>query len=59
MNKNKILSDYRSKISRLNEFNKNYYQLDKPLVPDSEFDELKKEAKMLAYRTMPIFRFKL
>ena len=43
MNKNKILSDYKSKISRLNELNKNYYQLDKPLVSDSEFDELKKE----------------
>lgn len=47
MNKNKILSDYRSKISRLNELNKNYYQLDKPLVPDSEFDELKKEVLIL------------
>jgi DNA ligase (NAD+) len=47
VNKNKILSDYRSKISRLNELNKNYYQLDKPLVPDSEFDELKKEVLIL------------
>ena len=47
MNKNKILSDYKSKISRLNELNKNYYQLDKPLVPDSEFDELKKEVLVL------------
>ena len=47
MNKNKILSDYRSKISRLNELNKNYYQLDKPLVSDSEFDELKKEVLIL------------
>ena len=47
MNKNKILSDYKSKISRLNELNKNYYQLDKPLVPDSEFDELKKEVLIL------------
>ena len=47
MNKNKILSDYRSKISKLRELNKNYYQLDKPLVPDSEFDELKKEVLIL------------
>ena len=43
MNKKKILADYNHKISKINELNKSYYQLNKTLVPDFEFDQLKKE----------------
>ena len=43
MDKKKILADYNHKISRINELNKSYYQLNKTIVPDFEFDQLKKE----------------
>ena len=43
MNKKKILADYNHKINKINELNKSYYQLNKTIVPDYEFDQLKKE----------------
>jgi len=43
VDKKKILADYNYKISRKNELNKSYYQLNKTIVPDFEFDQLKKE----------------
>ena len=43
MNKKKILADYNHKISKISELNKSYYQLNKTIVPDFEFDQLKKE----------------
>ena len=42
MNKKKILSDYKKKIKSLIEYNKSYYDLNKSLVTDKEYDELKK-----------------
>ena len=46
MNKNKILSDYK-KIKSLIEYNKSYYDANKSLVTDKEYDELKKDILIL------------
>ena len=43
MNKEKILSDYKKKIKSLIEYNKSYYDANKSLVTDKEYDELKKD----------------
>ena len=47
MNKNKILSDYKKKIKSLIEYNKSYYDANKSLVTDKEYDELKKDILIL------------
>ena len=47
MNKKKILSDYKRKIKSLIEYNKNYYDANKSLVTDKEYDELKKNILIL------------
>ncbi len=43
MEREKIKIDYLNKINKLNKLNKNYYEKDKPLVSDHEFDILKSE----------------
>ena len=47
MNKKKILSDYKKKIKLLIEYNKSYYDANKSLVTDKEFDKLKKDILIL------------
>jgi DNA ligase (NAD+) len=42
MNKKKIEKEYNKKIKLLINYNKNYYDLSKPLVSDKEYDDLKK-----------------
>ena len=41
MNKIKIQNNYKEKISYINKLNKFYYDKNKPLVSDQEYDELK------------------
>ena len=43
MDKKKISKDYLHKINLLEEYNKNYYDKDNPIVSDQEYDLLKKE----------------
>ena len=43
MNKNKIQNNYKEKISYINKLNKFYYDKNKPLVSDLEYDDLKSE----------------
>ena len=47
MNKKKILSYYKKKIKKLEEFNKHYYEKSAPLVKDFEYDDLKNEVIIL------------
>ena len=47
MNKKKILSDYKKKIKSITEYNKSYYDANKSLVTDKEYDELKKDILIL------------
>ena len=47
MNKKRILSDYKKKIKSLIEYNKSYYDANKSLVTDKEYDELKKDILIL------------
>tara|TARA_A100001011_G_scaffold397527_3_gene498807 strand:+ start:2193 stop:4217 length:2025 start_codon:yes stop_codon:yes gene_type:complete len=46
--KSKIIKLYKSKTDKLLEYNKAYFQKDKPIVSDSQFDELKNELLGLA-----------
>ena len=41
MNKKKIEKEYNKKIKLIINYNKNYYDLSKPLVSDKEYDDLK------------------
>ncbi len=41
--KNIIIRDYNKKIEQINKLNKNYYEKSKPLVNDSDYDNLKNE----------------
>jgi DNA ligase (NAD+) len=41
MNKKKIEKEYKKRIKLINDYNKNYYDLSKPLVSDKEYDDLK------------------
>src|SRR6056300_1597825 len=41
MNKKKIEKEYKKRIELINDYNKNYYDLSKPLVSDKEYDDLK------------------
>ena len=43
MNKKLILEDYLKKIEKFQKLNEAYYDINKPLVADSEFDKLKLE----------------
>ena len=43
MNKIKIQNNYKEKISYINKLNKFYYDKNKPLISDREYDELKSE----------------
>ena len=43
MNKKSILEDYLKKIEKFQKLNEAYYDINKPLVADSEFDKLKLE----------------
>ena len=43
MNKKKLQTEYSEKINLINEFNKFYYDDNKPKVTDQKYDELKKE----------------
>ena len=47
MNIKKIQKDYNKKIKLITKLNKFYYEKSKPLVSDSEYDELKKEILIL------------
>ena len=41
MDKNKIKKEYNEKIENLAKLNKHYYDLNKPLVDDQEYDQIK------------------
>ena len=43
MNKKKIEIEYIKKIRLINKYNKFYYDKNKPLVSDQEYDQLKKK----------------
>ena len=43
MNNDFIKKDYLKKIELIEEYNKHYYNKDKPIIPDNEFDILKKD----------------
>ena len=47
MNKKLIKDDYKKKLSQINIYNKNYYDKNKSLVSDQEYDHLKKEIILL------------
>ena len=47
MNKNKIQNLYKEKIKLINEYNKFYFDKNKPKVPDSEYDKLKRDILFL------------
>jgi DNA ligase (NAD+) len=47
VNKKKIQADYNKKIKKIANHNKNYYELSKPTITDSEFDKLKNEVLVL------------
>ena len=42
MNKQKIEKEYKKKIKLINNYNKNYYDVSKPLVTDEVYDDIKK-----------------
>ena len=47
MNKKEIEIIYKKKIKLINNFNKNYYDKNNPLVTDKEYDDLKKDILLL------------
>ena len=47
MNKKKIKIEYQKKIKLINKYNKFYYNINNPIVPDEEYDDLKKEILIL------------
>ena len=47
MDKNKIKKKYNEKIQNLVKLNKHYYDLNKPLVNDDEYDQIKAEILIL------------
>jgi DNA ligase (NAD+) len=47
MSKKKIESEYNQKIKLITSYNKNYYDVSKPLVTDKEYDDLKKSILIL------------
>ena len=60
MNDVKINNDYLKKIKKINELNESYYDKNRPLIPDNEYDLLKKEIidlekkyKFLSHKNSP------
>ena len=47
MNKKEIQKEYNKKIKLLTSYNKNYYDANKPLVSDKEYDDLKNSILIL------------
>ena len=47
MKKKEVQKKYLEKIKLINNYNKNYYELSKPLVDDQHYDNLKKEIILL------------
>ncbi len=47
MNKNRIIKSYNDKIKSLKKFNKYYFEKNKPLVTDGEYDKLKNDILIL------------
>jgi len=47
MNKKEIEIIYKKKIKWINNFNKNYYDKNNPLVTEKEYDDLKKDILLL------------
>ena len=47
MDKNKIKKEYNKKIKNLIKLNKHYYDLNKPLLNDNEYDQLKEDVLFL------------
>ena len=43
MNDAKIKSNYIKKIKKINKLNESFYDKNRPLIPDNEYDLLKKE----------------
>ena len=43
MNSDKIKKDYQKKIAQILKHNEHYYDKNKPLISDQEYDDLKKE----------------
>ena len=52
MTKKKIEDLYKKKINKINKFNKNYYELNDPIVDDSDYDELKKDILKLMIHSL-------
>ena len=48
MNKIKIKEIYKEKFKKFIKFNQSYFEKDRPIVSDSEFDKLKNELLELA-----------
>ncbi len=47
MNKKLIIEDYSKKIDLINKYNKFYFEKNKSIIPDSEYDKLKQEVLLL------------
>ena len=47
MNKKQINKEYLSKVKLINNLNKFYYDKNKPLVSDKEYDDIKKDILIL------------
>ncbi len=47
MNKNRVIKSYNDKIKSLKKFNKYYFEKNKPLVTDGEYDKLKNDILIL------------
>ena len=47
MNKKLIKEDYSKKIDLINKYNKFYFEKNKSIIPDSEYDKLKQEVLLL------------
>ena len=43
MNRKLIIEKYKKKIKLIQSYNKHYYEKDKPIITDQNFDSLKKE----------------
>ena len=53
MNKFEIKIQYKNKLKLINEYNKFYYDRNKPKVSDKDYDELKKYCPYLINSTEP------
>ena len=55
--KNQITKTYKEKLKKFNNYNKAYFDKDKPLIADHKFDELKKEIIKLE-KSYPFLKIK-